>query len=104
MQSQQEPTVLDHTDQALAELESARRAAEMAKECADQADALAREGSLDMAIVWADGARHFANVALGHSTRTVRMCAPLSRVARDARDAADRAGKCAESAEGATRK
>lgn len=89
-------------DAALEEAESAKRAAKLAAECADEAAALVRD-DVEMAAEWARCARSFANLALGHWTRSVRL-APGSAAARAAKDHAAIAAGHAHAAESAARR
>jgi hypothetical protein len=90
--------IRDTGDLALAEACSAKRAANLAAECADEAEALARE-HVDMAAAWARVARECAGLAFGHSTRAIKASAPLSPASRQAKESADLAAGFAHSAE-----
>lgn len=91
------------TDLALAELESANRAARLAEQSAEEAESLAREGVAG-AMSWARAAQLFAVIASDHAARAEAASPPLSSTGRAAKDAADRAANYATAAESACRR
>lgn len=87
---------------ALSEAESARRAARLAEQAAEEAVAMSKE-DLEIASEWAKASRLLAGLAFGHSVKAVHASSG-SPAARAARDAASLAAGHAHAAESACRR